>query len=59
MTYFEAYILTRLDPLKSLFLSLSNKGIGVLIIIFIIYFTMLLPVSLEDREEEQQRRIKK
>ena len=59
MTYFEAYILTRLDPLKSLFLSLSNKGIGVLIIIFIIYFTMLLPVSLEDQEEEQQAMIRK
>lgn len=60
MTYFEAYILTRLDPLKSLFLSLSNQGIGVLIILFTIFFTIfLLTVSLKDLKEEQQRKIRK
>lgn len=60
MTYFEAYILTRLDPLKSLFLSLSNKNIGVLIIFFTILFTFfLLTKSLKDLEEQQQRKIRK
>lgn len=37
MTYFEAYILTRLDPLKSLFSSLS-VGLGTLLLIFCIAF---------------------
>lgn len=37
MTYFEAYILTRLDPLKSLFSSLS-VGLGTLLLIFCIVF---------------------
>lgn len=60
MTHFEAYILTRLDPLKSLFLSLSSKGIGALIIMFIILFTMfLLTESLRELEKEQQELIKK
>lgn len=60
MTYFEAYILTRLDPLKSLFLSLSNKGIGVLIIFFLIFFTFFLPTeSFIDQEKDQQAMIKK
>ena len=60
MTYFEAYILTRLDPLKSLFLSLSSKGIGVLIIIFIIFFTFFLPPeSFIDQEKDQQAMIKR
>lgn len=60
MTYFEAYILTRLDPLKSLFLSLSNKGIGVLIIFFLIFFTFFLSFeSLRYLEEEQKTTIRK
>ena len=60
MTYFEAYILTRLDPLKSLFLSLSNKSIGVLIIFFLIFFTFFLPTeSFIDQEKDQQAMIKK
>lgn len=60
MTYFEAYILTRLDPLKSLFLSLSNKNIGVLIIFFTILFTFfLLTKNLRDLEKDQQAMIKK
>lgn len=60
MTYFEAYILTRLDPLKNLFLSLSSKGIGFLIILFTILFTIfLLTVGSSDLEEEQQRKIRK
>ena len=60
MTYFEAYILTRLDPLKSLFLSLSNKGIGVLIILFAILFTSFLLIeSPRDLEYDQQKTIKK
>ena len=60
MTYFEAYILTRLDPLKSLFLSLSNKGIGVLIILFTIIFTIFLSFeSLRYLEEEQKTTIRK
>lgn len=60
MTYFEAYILTRLDPLKSLFLSLSGKNIGALIILFAILFTIfLLTESISDLEEEQQRKIRK
>lgn len=37
MTYLEAYILTRLDPLKSLFASLSI-GLTTLLIIFCIVF---------------------
>ena len=60
MTYFEAYILTRLDPLKSLFLSLSSKNIGVLIIFFLIFFTFFLPTeSFIDQEKDQQAMIKK
>lgn len=37
MTYFEAYILTRLDPLKILFSSLS-VGLGTLLLIFCFAF---------------------
>lgn len=60
MTYFEAYILTRLDPLKNLFLSLSSKGIGVLIILFAILFTSFLLIeSPRDLEYDQQKTIKK
>ena len=60
MTYFEVYILTRLDPLKSLFLSLSSKNIGVLIIFFLIFFTFFLPTeSFIDQEKDQQAMIKK
>jgi len=60
MTYFEAYILTRLDPLKNLFLSLSSKGIGVLIILFAILFTCFFLIkSPRDLEYDQQKTIKK
>lgn len=60
MTYFEAYILTRLDPLKNLFLSLSSTGVGVLIIFFTIIFTFFLSLeSLRDLEEEQKTTIRK
>ena len=40
MTYFEAYILTRLDPLKSLF-SGASAGLMSLLIIFGIAFAAL------------------
>ena len=51
MTYLEAYILTRLDPFKSLFSSLSIY-LGVLLLIFcIVYAISWLVIAIESEGE--------
>lgn len=47
MTYFEAYILTRLDPLKSLFSS-ASAGLMSLLIIFCIAFAFFWIINILD-----------
>ena len=47
MTYFEAYLLTRLDPLKSLFSSLS-VGLEILLFIFFLAFGLFWIFNIED-----------
>ena len=58
MTYFEAYILTRLDPFKSLFSGLSIY-LGVLLLIFCIVYAISWFVIAVDGEGETVNRINK
>lgn len=52
MTYFEAYILTRLDPLKSLFSGASAGLMSLLIIFCIVFAALWLSNILADLGEE-------
>ena len=59
MTYFEAYILTRLDPLKSLFSSASAGLLSLLIIFGIIYLISWFIVAIEQLQNTEANKINK
>ena len=59
MTYLEAYILTRLDPLKSLFSS-ASAGLTTLLIIFgIIYAISWIVIAIEQLQNTEVNKINK
>ena len=59
MTYLEAYILTRLDPLKSLFSSASGWLMSLLIIFGIIYAISWIVIAIEQLQNTEVNKINK